>query len=60
LKQAKTDSKAAKWLALLFCVGLNPRQQLNIAAAFGDFLFQRVGFEADEIEEMPSMLLAPK
>ena len=40
-------------LARDFRVGLNPRQQLKVAAAFRDFIFQRVGFETDEVEEMP-------
>ncbi len=37
----------------MFCVSLNPRQQLKIAAAVRDFSFQRVRFETDEVEEMP-------
>ena len=39
-------------LALLFRVGMNPRKQFVIAAAFGDFGFQRLVVETGEVEEM--------
>jgi hypothetical protein len=40
-------------LTLMFRVGLNPRQHVEITAAFREFCLQRFVVEADEVEKMP-------